>query len=244
MYKICIVIPFYNEEKRFPVSEFNEFYNNTEDVAFCLVNDGSKDKTLDLLNGLKLGMEERIMVHNLSINSGKAEAVRQGMLKSAGWKNFEAIGYFDADFSTPLEEVFLLYDNLKKNPSYKIAFGSRVRRLGATIERTTKRHYFGRVFSTVASLILHLPVYDTQCGAKLFTKDVIKELFHAPFISRWLFDVEIFARFIKSEGIDKVKKSMIEVPLNCWEEKGESKISFFDFVKVPLELIKIKKYYK
>lgn len=240
---ICIVIPCYNEENRFPVEEFNNFYNNADNVHFLLVNDGSKDNTLSLLNGLAVERENRIMVYNLSQNSGKAEAVRQGMLEAVKNNEFEAIGYFDADFATPLEEVFLLYDHLKKNNSFKIAFGSRVRRLGATIERSAKRHYLGRIFSTIASIILKLPVYDTQCGAKLFKRDVVQDLFGVKFLSKWLFDIEVFARFVKKYGKASTNY-LVEVPLNIWLEKGGSKLKFSYLIKVPLELLKIKNHYK
>jgi glycosyltransferase involved in cell wall biosynthesis len=215
MQKICIVIPCYNEAERLPRDDYIQFYQQNENIHFCFVNDGSTDNTKTVLSELQK-QRERIRIINLETNQGKAEAVRTGMLDAFAQQSFDMIGYFDADLATPLEEVFLLAKAMSDDPDYLVSFGSRVQRLGSTIIRNPARHYFGRVFSTVASIILKIPVYDTQCGAKLFRPENIKKIFQDPFLSTWLFDLEIFARYINTFGRDEVLERLIEVPLTQW----------------------------
>src|SRR5438132_292008 len=78
------------------------------------------------------------------------------------------IGYWDADLSTPLDQVDRLLAALRDDPQCRLAMGSRVKRLGADIMRRPSRHILGRIFATFASGILGFGVYDSQCGAKLF----------------------------------------------------------------------------
>ena len=115
----------------------------------------------------------------------------------------------------------------------QFVFGSRFSRIGSTIVRYQHRHYLGRVMATFVSLYLGIPVYDTQCGAKFFYVDFVQKVFVDPFVSRWLFDVEIFRRIILM-GID-VRECAYELPLKVWIEKGDSRISFVDYCRLPFE---------
>lgn len=239
---LCIVIPCYYEGSRLPVAEYVDFYDRESSVSFCFVNDGSRDNTIDVLKALQKGKEERILVLDFPRNQGKGEAVRQGMLAALAWKNFDAVAFFDADLATPLDEILLLSAEMQRG-NYLMAFGSRLMRLGSVIKRKALRHYFGRVFATLASWVIPLPVYDTQCGAKLLRAELIQIVCKEPFMSRWLFDLEIFARTINHFGQEKAEQLLIEVPLRVWIEKGDSRLKFSELWKVPFEMWRIRKRY-
>ena len=240
---LLIIIPCYNEENRLPKKEFIDFFeNNHSKIHFLMVNDGSSDATIDILNCFKSNYQN-IEVIDLKENVGKAEAVRHAILHSKN-TNFDYIGYFDADLATPLNEIDKFIEQIiLKNPLFLL--GSRVKLLGLTqIERKWYRHYFGRVFATIASKMLKIPVYDTQCGAKMLKREVIDELFKEKFISSWLFDLELLFRLKVSPLYKKNETPIIEIPLTKWEEKGESKIPFSYLFKIPFELFRIYLRYK
>ncbi len=234
MQKTCLIIPCYNEEERLDINTFMSYLATTPHILY-FVNDGSTDGTLRLLEKLKNRFPDKIDIINLKNNSGKGEAVRQGVLGALP-KDCIYIGYLDADLATPLEEIDYLLTYFQDD--FKIVIGSRVKRLGANIHRNLFRHYLGRVFATFASIYLNIKVYDSQCGAKIFKKDVAEKLFSEPFVTNWLFDLELIFR-CKFENPD-FKKEIIEVPLRTWQEKKNSKIKLIDFFTAPLELLKIK----
>ncbi|MFH1789462.1 MAG: glycosyltransferase [bacterium] len=244
MPKTCIIIPCYNEEKRFDEKEFSDFFQVDDDTHFYLVNDGSTDETLDLLNKVKNKIGDRVRILHLKKNKGKAEAVRIGMLSALSWMNFDYFGYFDADFSAPLNQISLLVNIMEeKHGGCHAIFGSRILYLNNVIKRKAWRHYGGRIFAVIADRMLDLSIYDTQCGAKIFSRDIINNIFLEPFRSRWLFDIEIILRLRNIYGKQELKNLIIEFPLHVWKEKGDSKISMFDIVKIPYELLKIYYYY-
>ena len=83
------------------------------------------------------------------------------------------------------------------------------------------------IFATVASVVLDLPIYDTQCGAKLFrVNDTLRAALAEPFPDRWSFDVELLARLLHPVGgvppIDA--EQIVEVPLTAWRDVGGSKL--------------------
>lgn len=240
MQKTGIVIPCYNEELRLNLNEFVAFAQSHLSIEFLFVNDGSTDDTLSVLNKLKISCNG-IGVLNLENNVGKSEAVRLGMLEMFDSNKYEYIGFWDADLATPLNEILHLlnHQNSSKN---KVIMASRLKRMGAMVERKGSRHLLGRVFSTFASIILKLPVYDTQCGAKLFHQS-LRHLFEQKFQTKWLFDIELLARFRNKYGMSTTLNEIIEVPVRTWVEVGGSKLKLTHMLKVPLELLKIRRIY-
>jgi len=243
MPSVCIIIPCYNEANRLPVDVFLAYLHQNSNVHFCFVNDGSTDQTHLMLEALHQQLPDRIDVHHLSRNRGKAGAVQSGMLKSA-IKPFDYIGFFDADLATPLNAITDLTHVLDINPRLDLVMGSRIKHLGSNIQRDPFRHYVGRFMATIISTILKLPVYDTQCGAKVFRQGIVDSLFREPFISPWLFDVEILARLIQYRGRLNVMSHVAEQPLKQWIEQGDSRISSDYISKVWYELYRIQRTYR
>ena len=239
--KYCLVIPCYNEAKRLGLSQFTDFLNKYPQIDFLFVNDGSKDNTAELLADFKAKWTGRISLLNLAKNSGKAEAVRQGMLAVKG--QYAYVGFWDADLAVPLSELLRMQAVLNNKPHLYCLLASRVKLLGYEIIRKLGRHYLGRVFATAASLLLQMPVYDTQCGAKIFKTELIPVLFAEKFQTRWIFDVEILLRFKRwylqkrIDSADKIENYINEMPLLSWQDVAGSKVkpvhfflAFWDFV--------------
>jgi dolichyl-phosphate beta-glucosyltransferase len=244
MQKTCIVVPCYNEASRLRTEEFVSFALAENQLLLCLVNDGSTDATRAVIDRIVSQLPGRAFCLDLTTNKGKAEAVRLGMLHAAQHIPADFLGFWDADLATPLSELRLLAEGFKRNPSPIAVFGSRVKRLGTDIERKSSRHYLGRVFATAASLILGLPVYDSQCGAKIFRKEYVVPLFSEPFLTDWLFDVELLARMRRDHGVERTTRSIYEAPLNEWKDVGGSKLRFTHTLKVPIDLLRIYRAYR
>jgi glycosyltransferase involved in cell wall biosynthesis len=232
MFKLSLVVPCYNEENRFPKNLFGDFLSKQPTISCLFVNDGSQDATESVLKDFCKTYPNASTI-SLPRNLGKAEAVRFGMLKLLE-TDTSYLGYWDSDLATPLDEVVNFLEVFSKRPEIQLVTGARVQLLGRNIRRKKSRHYLGRVFATFASMVLNMPVYDTQCGAKIFrsNKNLI-QVFSDSFLSRWIFDVEILARMGPSTD---VMKQVYEYPLLSWEDVGQSKVRAFDFIKAIYEL--------
>ena len=241
-HSICIVIPCYNEADRLNAFAFRRFVAEHPGVRFVMVNDGSRDSTLNLLEALHEQVPEQIEVLNLETNQGKAEAVRAGMLRGLD-RAPDYIGYWDADLATPLEAIIELGGLLDQRSDLDLIIASRFPLLGRRIERQWMRKRVGQICGGLASLALGTRIQDTQCGAKLFrTSTVARHVFSEPMTSRWLFDVEVFARLIqtwKALGDRPFHERVFEYPLHHWVEIPGSKLKKMDFLKAGLELSQI-----
>ena len=165
-----VVIPCYNESERLPRDELSSFIDGNPWASIGFVNDGSSDDTSRVLREFQGEHPGRIDVLDLRQNVGKGEAVRQGALQSLE-REYDLLAYLDADLATPAEALQDMFEGSR--PEHRVIFGSRVQRAGAKIERHASRHYAGRTFASLASLILDISLYDTQCGAKLVARELV-----------------------------------------------------------------------
>ncbi len=237
--KATVVVPCFNEAARLVPSEWVEFAAGHPTTSFLMVDDGSSDGTADVIRAMAAASPQ-ITALVLPHNQGKAEAVRQGLL-SALHRGDTVVGFWDADLATPLVAIPTFMDVLATRPDVGFVLGARVRLLGRAIDRDTARHWFGRGTALAASLVLGLTVYDTQCGAKLLRPGPHADaLFARPFSSRWAFDVELLARWIVAVGgPEAASTTLVEVPLDSWVDVAGSKLTPLDFLRTPLELLKI-----
>ena len=232
-----IVVPCYNEAKRLDRDAFVKFLDETPDVSIVFVNDGSKDNTLDVLTALHDARPHRIEVLSLSRNSGKAEAVRLGLLHATG-TGAKFVGYWDADLATPLDAIADFTRIGAKFREVDVIFGSRRMMLGHRIERTFTRRMVSRACATLARMAVRLPIGDTQCGAKLLRNtDQLQVALSNPFTAGWLFDVELFTRI--SAATANRNDAFYELPLCEWNEIAGSKVSGRAIVRSGFQMLRL-----
>ena len=242
-FDLVIVIPTYNEAKRLEAEKFISFVSKYNNILLCFVNDGSNDQTQDVLNFIQYANKRNVVVLNHHQNKGKAAAVYTGITYCNTNLFYNKIAYLDADLATSLEECLQVSKTINGINSF-FAFGSRIARLNANIQRKQHRFLIGRFIATIIANQLNLKVYDTQCGCKVFSRSLAEIVFKEEFTSTWLFDVEIFHRIKILLGKERMIITSKEIPLESWVDKDESKVSYTYFFKMWLELLKIHKTYK
>jgi glycosyltransferase involved in cell wall biosynthesis len=219
-FKYSIVIPAFNEEKtvakaiRETVAIFGSI---KEEYEIIVVDDGSKDATVKVTEELAREYPFlKIIKHE--VNRGKGEAVRTGINAATG----EYVLFVDADLATHPEEAKAFLPKLGKN---KIIIGSRTTS-GAVIgsPQPFYRIWGGRFINFLVRKIVGLPYRDTQCGFKMFNREVGQKIFSEMVFSRWLFDVELLAR-AQADGYE-----IVEVPVR-WNHGATSRVKFGEVLK-------------
>ena len=230
-----VVIPCFNEEDRLPANEFLDFIDQTSGISFLFVNDGSTDQTAERLANLCEQRPKVFSAISLDQNSGKAEAVRQGLLHATSTgANF--VGYWDADLATPLDAIEDFLRIANRFDDVSVIFGSRRMLLGHRIKRTFFRRCVSQICSSLAYQALKIRVGDTQCGAKLFRNShSLKRSLRSQFTAGWLFDIELFSRMSKQIGAKP--NAFFELPLAEWDEVAGSKVSSKAIFKAGINML-------
>jgi glycosyltransferase involved in cell wall biosynthesis len=237
-YTSVIIIPCYNEYARLSVDSFVDHLKLHPHHVCFFVNDGSKDKTNESLEQIKTQCTNAFVL-NMRKNEGKAVAVKNGITEALQHIEADFYGYMDADLATPLAFISTMEKELSANRQLWMVFGSRELADKGSVERKLFRHIAGRFVSGIINWSLGKKYTDTQCGAKLFNREGAVTGFSKPFISSWIFDVEIIKRIqLQSKNGEP---TIQEIPVIQWKDVGNSKVSAFYFFKMLREIIRIKK---
>ncbi len=237
--KAALIVPCYNEADRLDGNSFISFVSARKDIKLVFVNDGSKDNTAEVLSKLASRLPEKIFFVDLKKNGGKAEAVRQGVLYASENLDCDFIGFLDADLSTDLFEMESMFHFIRENDFYEGVVGSRISRMGAEVKRKWSRKIFSSVVGAMIYSVTRVEINDTQCGAKIFSKNFIDKAFKDPFHTDWLFDVEVFVRLKKELGKSTLQKKIYEYPLMKWVNADGSKVGMKEIYRTPVMIAKI-----
>jgi glycosyltransferase involved in cell wall biosynthesis len=214
MPEYSIVIPTYNESDKITASltqvlNFMRGFAQTFEVL--VVDDGSSDKTADIIENYRANNPEIKLIRNA--HKGKGPAIWTGIMAAEG----DYIYVADADFSAPISELKKLVVWIKDN-NFDVVIASREAHGAKRIDEPLYRHLMGRIFNILVQIIALPGIKDTQCGFKLFKKDVAKQIFgklkvysdSAPIINKpflGAFDVEVL--YIARKLNFKIKEAAV-----------------------------------
>ncbi len=188
--EISVVVPCYQESAVIESTLFSlstYLTKHFERFELIVVTDGSPDDTREKVQ--QFGQSHpRIPLTLISFqkNRGKGAAVKEGVLSS----HYDLILFIDADLTIPIEELEKFLPSLR---SSDMAIGSRLVP-GSVFEEGAPwyRTVLARGFHILQILLLgNFEYSDTQCGFKLFKKDVARTLFEKIRVKRFAFDAEL-----------------------------------------------------
>ena len=231
MKTLSLVVPCHNEFNRLRPDTFLEATERWPWLSFCFIDDGSTDATAERLAWLSNASPSIYAIY-LQENLGKAEAVRTGIRHLCELSHTDLVGFWDADLATSLCEIPGFVQRFETDEKLKAVIGSRWPHLGADIRRSPGRSIASVAFKMAVRRILKAPVWDTQCGAKIFSREVADEIFATPFSTRWIFDIEILSRI----GRDRLRTQVQELPVSSWRDVPGSKIGIGSSVTILREL--------
>jgi glycosyltransferase involved in cell wall biosynthesis len=244
MSEFLLVIPCFNEGKRFPIHYWKDLISSHPNIFWLFIDDGSTDNTFELLLNLS-HLFGNCKTISLPQNIGKGNAIREGFifgLKEIGHYKYAA--YLDCDGAFDRHNVSNFLTNyeveLEFNPrKYDLIIGSRIAMAGYEIQRDFFRHLISRILITIVCWGWDKAPYDTQSGFKIFkASDLFFTSIKDEFVTRWFFDIELMLRLInRSNGDFRMK----EIPVVRWKDIRGSHINAKNFPTVFLEIIRIRR---
>lgn len=234
-----LIIPCYNESARLDLDRYLDYATEQKDTLLCFVNDGSSDMTRSTLADLKNIESDNVLIYNISENGGKANAVRKAALYLFNETDVDTVGFIDADLSTDFYDYHALVDEINGNDKLMLIYGSRAKNKGNNIKRDFVRSIISSIINLIILFIIRVNIKDTQCGAKVFRRSVVPLAFRKPFVTRWLFDVEIILRIRGRFKRTRFREIFLEKALKQWIHVDGSKLGLRDAVQIPVNLLNI-----
>jgi dolichyl-phosphate beta-glucosyltransferase len=213
---LSIIVPAYNEETLI-VSTLDSLRSyisaRPERCEIIVVDDGSKDKTPDLIQEWQKHSDTVLRLLVNQKNMGKGFSIRRGVLESHG----RYVIFIDADLPYELHAIDDFLKALKNG--FDLAVGSRVLPGSGVKGVPAYRYLAGQVFSLMVQAVLFSGLPDTQCGFKSFRSEAAREIFRRVSIDGFGFDVEML--FVAR----KLKFAIKPVPVHMIEHRQRSRVS-------------------
>ncbi len=228
--KLSIIVPSYNEEKSLPIfyEELSKVLDNldyTHEVIF--VNDGSKDKTLEILNQLK-SIDERITIIDFSRNFGKEAGILAGLRESSG----DLIAIMDADLQDPPYLLPKMIDEITQNGFDSVAT-YRVDRKG----EPPIRSYFARKFYQLINRVSEVEIVDGARDYRLMTRTMVDAILSLSEYHRFSKGIFAWVGFkIKYLAFENVERIAGETKWNFWKLFKYAIEGIVAFTTVPLRI--------
>ena len=228
---LSVIMPAYNEEDRIgrTLEALDRYFKKQAfDYEILVVNDGSSDKTAEVVRGYEPKIKGLRLVDNAK-NNGKGYVVKQGMLSARGKYRL----FMDSDNSVPVDyfDKFLPYFS----QGYDVVIGS-IEVAGAKIEEHAA--WYRRLLGHWAKLLIRFmaiwEIHDTQRGFKIFSEKAAREVFPLQTLTRWGFDIEILV-ISKNLGF-RIK----ELPVT-WNNPAGSKVTLGAYFTTLRDLLIVKK---
>ncbi|MBT4209722.1 MAG: glycosyltransferase family 2 protein [Candidatus Komeilibacteria bacterium] len=221
--EISVVIPAFNEAKviKDTVVDIKDFLkNNFSNFEIIVIDDKSRDRTLEIIKSIE-GIK---VIANLK-NHGKGYSIKKGMKNAKG----DLLLFMDADNSTNISELKNFLPQIKDN---HIVIASRgLEESKVQLSQSVIKKYLGILGNIISRILIDRNIKDTQCGFKLFRRDV-KVIFDKLTIDRFAFDFELI--FLAKKYKFKVK----EMPIT-WVNNFDSEVKWYDYPKTMLILVLI-----
>ena len=206
---LSVVVPAYNEEHRLGptlarIMEYLAAQDYSSEVL--VVDNASEDRTSEVAREAGVEVIEEL-------RRGKGAAVRTGMLAARG----DYILFSDADLSTPIEELDKLMRELRGGSDVAIASRA-LPESRLLVRQPWYRELVGRLGNLLVRLVAVHGLADTQCGFKLFPREIARRVFAAQRLTGAAFDVEVL--FI----VQRAGMKIAEVPVT-WVDSPDTRFS-------------------
>ncbi|MFA5367885.1 MAG: dolichyl-phosphate beta-glucosyltransferase [Dehalococcoidia bacterium] len=223
--KISIVIPAYNEEARIESVVVNicDQFPGQEIIVVC---NGCIDNTHDILNTLRARYPQ-VRILDFQKKLGKGGAIIEGFRAAEG----EKIGFADADDSVEPGDIEGMFAALSDADG--VIASRRMSKSIITVKQPIIRRFSSRIFNIIVRALFSLNFKDTQCGVKVFRKEVIKDILNSLSATGFEFDVELLWK-LKSKGY-----RVVEFPV-VWKHVEGSTFRLTNAPGMLLSLLKIR----
>ena len=228
--KISVIIPAYNEEKNI-VNTINETKRELENLncvyEIIVVNDGSIDKTFEIVKNNFSFEKDKVRPEGYKTNFGKGNAIKYGV----GFTEGDYILFMDADLDLHPRQLGCFLDEMKKSNADAVIGSKKAK--NSKVIYSFKRRFLSNGYYYFIKILFGLPVRDTQTGFKLFKREALKECINNVFVKRYAFDLELLI------VLHKKGYKIIECPVEVTQSRSAGRIGQKDVFSVFKDTIKI-----